>query len=713
MTDASGLRLDPAQVDGLNDMDPEAFRIAAHEVVDRIADYLETIETRPVLPPVEPGSIGPLFPERAPEAPEPLADILEDVDRLVLPNATHWQHPGFLAYFATTASGPGMLGEFLTAALGQNPMLWRTSPIGTELETVVVGWLRRALGLPATFTGLLTDTASTSTLIALAAAREAGGLDAAAHGLAATRRTGDPRVYASLEAHSSVEKACMTLGLGRDSVVKVAVTDDYRMDPDALAMAIEADHQAGLRPIAVVATIGTTSSTSADPVGAIADVAAREHIWLHVDAAYAGVVALIPERRAPFAGWERADSIVVNPHKWLFTPLDASLLLTRRLDQVRAAFSLTPEYLRTLDRKSPVLDLNEFQPQLGRRMRALKLWMVIRWFGLEGLRRRIEFHIELAERFAGWVDADPDWERMAPVPFSTVCFRYRPAHLTGREDEGDVPDLLDGLNTRLMDAVNRSGEVFLSHTRLRDRFAIRLSVGNLRTEPRHIERAWELLRGAARMAALPTTAAIRHEEGPMAEPIEILYFYRTRWGCHDEFVDLFRRNHWPILREQLAAGRYTAVEMWTPRFHGEGRADWDLLVSITYRDWAAIQEHSDARDRRAPVPRPGGVPARRAPPVRAARRPLGRRAGGAAARALRSDRSDDRARTGRSPAGRGLPDVARPGRVARRDDAVRDDRAGADDSLGLGHRRGERDVITADRRVAPVRGDGARGPGAA
>ncbi|HEY4190849.1 MAG TPA: aminotransferase class I/II-fold pyridoxal phosphate-dependent enzyme [Candidatus Limnocylindrales bacterium] len=497
MTDVGERGLDPEQVDGINDMDPEAFRAAAHDVVDRIADYLATVEQHPVLPPIEPGSIGPLFPARAPDAPEPLADILADVDRLVIPNATHWQHPGFMAYFASTASGPGMLGEFLTAALGQNPMLWRTSPIGTELETVVVGWLREALGLPATFGGLLTDTASTSSLIALASAREAAGLDAAASGLAAHGHEGELRVYASTEAHSSIDKACMTLGLGRAAVVKIPVNEAYEMDAEALAAAIEADHHAGRRPVAIVATVGTTSSTSADPVTAIADVASREGIWLHVDAAYAGVVALLPERRAPFAGWDRADSIVVNPHKWLFTPLDASLLLCRRLDQARAAFSLVPEYLRTLDRASPVLDYNEFQPQLGRRMRALKLWMLIRWFGLDGLRRRIDFHLELAARFAGWVDEDPAWERLAPAPFSTVCFRYRPTALAGREDDGDVPDLLDDLNTRLMDAVNQSGEIFLSHTRLRNRFTIRLTIGSLHTQERHVERAWKLLRTEA------------------------------------------------------------------------------------------------------------------------------------------------------------------------------------------------------------------------
>jgi aromatic-L-amino-acid/L-tryptophan decarboxylase len=474
------------------DMEPAAFRSAAHAVVDVMADYLEGIESRPVFPAIEPGTLRPLFPASAPEDPESIAAILADYGRLIEPNATGWQHPGFLAYFATTASGPGILGEMLTATLGQNPMLWRTSPIGTELEEVVVDWLRGALGLPGTFDGLLTDTASTSTLIALAAAREAAGTEASARGLSGRDDLGNGlRVYASTEAHSSIEKACMTLGLGRASLVRIPADARFEMLPGALADSIAADRAAGLRPIAIVATIGTTSSTSVDPIGAIAEVAEREGLWLHVDAAYAGPVALLPDRRGPFEGWERADSIVVNPHKWLFTPLDASLLLTRRMDQLRSAFSLVPEYLRTLDRDAPVRDYNEYTPQLGRRFRALKLWILIRWFGLEGLRRRLEAHLELAETFAGWVDADPDWERLAPVPFSTVCFRWRPA---GRDlDEAG----LDEANAAIMDAVNRTGEVFLSHTRLTGRFTIRVAIGNLRTEARHLERAWQLLRAAA------------------------------------------------------------------------------------------------------------------------------------------------------------------------------------------------------------------------
>lgn len=497
MADARDDLLDEAQRDGLTDMDPEAFRAAAHAAVDAMADYLAAVDRYPVFPPVDPGELRPLFPAAPPEDPEPIGRILDDYRRLVEPNVTHWQHPGFLAYFATTASGAGIIGEMLTAAIGSNAMLWRTSPVATELEGVVVDWLRQALGLPGEFDGLITDTASTSTLLALAAAREAAGLDAAARGLAGREELGRPRVYASAEAHSSIEKACMTLGVGREGLVKIPVNDRYELRAEALEEAIAADRAAGLRPIAIVATIGTTSSTSVDPVGAVAEVADRESLWLHVDAAYAGAVALLPEARGRFAGWERADSVVVNPHKWLFVPLDASLLLTRRMPVLRAAFSLVPEYLRTLDRETPVRDYNEYTPQLGRRFRALKLWVHLRWFGLDGLRRRLRVHLAMAERFANWVDEDADWDRLAPVPFSTVCFRHRPAALVGREDEADVRAALDERNARLMDAVNRTGEVFLSHTRLRDRFAIRLAIGNLRTEERHVARAWDLLRREA------------------------------------------------------------------------------------------------------------------------------------------------------------------------------------------------------------------------
>ncbi len=490
------------------DTDPEAFRAAAHVVVDVMADYLANVESFPVLPRVEPGSIVPLFPTEPPEDGEPIERILDDYRRLVEPNATHWQHPGFMAYFPTSASAPGILGEMLTAAIAQNLFLWRTSPIGTELETVVVGWLRAALGLPAEFDGFLTDTASTSSLISLGAAREAAGLDAAAEGLAARDGLGRPRVYASMEAHSSIEKACMTLGIGRAGLVRIPVDDEYRMRMDGLAEAIAMDRAAGRRPTAIVATLGTTGPTSVDPIAAMADIAEREGLWLHVDAAYAGAAALLPEKRPLFEGWQRADSIVVNPHKWLFTPFDASLLLTRRLDELRAAFSVRPEYLRTLDRASAVRDVSEYTPQLGRRFRALKLWIILRSLGLDGLRRRLRLHVAQAERLAHWVGADPDWELLAPAPFSTVCLRHRPRGLIGRESEPAVAAHIDSLNERILAAVNATGEVFLSHTRLRDRFTIRVALGQLRTEDRHVARAWELLRREAarvgRQAATPS-----------------------------------------------------------------------------------------------------------------------------------------------------------------------------------------------------------------
>ncbi|MEO8469548.1 MAG: pyridoxal-dependent decarboxylase [Chloroflexota bacterium] len=495
-TPNSGTGLTSEQIDGLTDLDPEALRQALHAAVEVVVQHLSGVADRAVFPAIEPGTLAGLFPEAAPESPESLERILADHQALVEPNATQWQHPGFMAYFPTSSAAAGIVGELLMTTLAQNPMLWRTSPIGTELEQVVVGWLRQAVGLPADFDGFVTDTASTSSLIALAAAREQAGFDAAALGLAGRGDLGTPRIYASEEAHSSIEKAAMTLGIGRRNLIRIDTDDEFAMRPEALAAAIAADLAAGYRPMAVVATLGTTSSTAMDPIGPIADIAVAHGLWLHVDSAYAGWVAMLPERRAEFAGWERADSIVINPHKWLFTPIDASLLLTRRMDKLRDAFSLVPEYLRTLDRSSPVRDVNEYTPQLGRRFRALKLWVLLRWFGLEGLRRRIRHHIAQANAFASWVDADPRFERLAPVPFSTICLRFAPPALTNETRE-DHETRLDALNLALIDAVNRTGEVFLSHTRLEGRFAIRVALGQIRTEDRHVARAWALLQREA------------------------------------------------------------------------------------------------------------------------------------------------------------------------------------------------------------------------
>jgi aromatic-L-amino-acid decarboxylase len=313
-------------------------------------------------------------------------------------------------------------------------------------------------------------------------------------------------VYASEEAHSSIERACITLGLGAESLVRIPIDAEYRLRVDALRDAIAADRAAGRRPIAVVAALGTTSSTSIDPIGAIADVAAADDLWLHVDAAYAGSAAIVPELRPLFDGWERADSIVVNPHKWLFVPLDASLLLTRRMDTLRAAFSLVPEHLLRSADARPVRNYNEYTPALGRRFRALKLWVHLRWFGLEGLRTAIREHVALAGELASWVAADPDWELLAPTPFSTVCFRYQPARSDGARLD---PAELDRLNEAILAEVNAAGDVWLSPTRLHDRFTIRVAVGNLRTERRHVVRAWERLREAAARVGAPAEAGAR------------------------------------------------------------------------------------------------------------------------------------------------------------------------------------------------------------
>jgi len=403
----------------------------------------------------------------------------------VLPGLTHWNHPSFFAYFATSSSAPGILGELLSAAFNVNGMLWRTSPAATELEMVALDWLRQLLGLPSGLFGVIQDTASASTLVALTAAREAvPGLEVRRRGFGSARL----RMYASEEAHSSIEKAGIVLGIGQEGLRKIPVDGDYRMDVSALARAVAEDRAAGLVPFAVTATVGTTSTTSVDPVPAIAEVCAREGLWLHVDAAYGGAAAVLPERRSVLEGCERADSLVVNPHKWLFVPIDLSALYTRRPDVMRAAFSLVPDYLRTPeDALAP--NLMDYGVSLGRRFRALKLWMVLRAFGREGIVERLREHLRLAALFRAWVEAEEGFEVVAPTPFSVVCFR---AFLTGGSDAE-----ADRLNDEVMQAVNAGGEAFLSSTRLHGRTVLRLAVGNLRTEERHVRRAWELLRAEA------------------------------------------------------------------------------------------------------------------------------------------------------------------------------------------------------------------------
>lgn len=473
-------------------MPPEEFRRQARALVDWIASYLSSND-RPVLSRVSPGDIREALPATPPETGTRFDEIFSDFETLLIPGITHWNHPGFFAYFAISGSAPGVLAEFLTAALNVQAMLWRTSPAATELEEVALGWLRQLLGLPDSFDGVIYDTASIASLHALAAAREVAIPDVRTKGLAG--RSGLPRisVYVSEQAHSSIDKAAITLGFGQDALRRIPVDKQFRMRVDALRDAIGADRSTDRLPVAVVATVGTTSTTSVDPVAKIADVCRRESVWLHVDAAYAGTAAIVPEKASILQGCEQADSLVVNPHKWLFTPFDLSAFYCRRMDVVRATFALTPDYLVTTE--TGVTNLMDTGVQLGRRFRALKLWAVLRYFGAAGIRSRLKEHMRLAQLFSGWVDDSDDFERLAPVPLSVVCFRARPATLAWTDTQ------LDALNARILDAVNASGEVFLSHTQLDGRFALRLAVGHIRTAEHHVRRAWELLNEAMIRAA--------------------------------------------------------------------------------------------------------------------------------------------------------------------------------------------------------------------
>src|SRR5512143_755929 len=454
-----------------------------------IADYLEHPERFPVLSRARPGEIMHALPARPPRSPEPLADIVRDFETTIVPGITHWNHPAFFGYFATSSSVPGILAEMLTATLDVKAMLWKTSPAATELEQLVTDWLRQMLGLGEGWFGMTTDTASISSMLALAAAREARPeLGIRERGMSGRADLPRLRVYASTHAHSSIDKAALALGLGLENVVHIDADEEFRMRPDALAAAITADRALGFLPLACVATVGTTSTSSIDPVPAIAEICRREEMWLHVDGAYGGMLAIVPEYRSVLAGTDQADSLVVNPHKWLFTPFDCSAFFVKRPDVLKRAFSLVPEYLVTRE-QDEVVNYMDYGVQLGRRFRALKLWMVIRAFGTDGLADRLREHCALAQTFAGWVTASDEWELMSPVPFSLVCFRYAPHGMSDLER--------DRCNEAIMHAVNAGGDVFLSHTKLHGRFTLRLAIGNIRTEERHVALAWERLREAA------------------------------------------------------------------------------------------------------------------------------------------------------------------------------------------------------------------------
>jgi aromatic-L-amino-acid decarboxylase len=471
-------------------MPAEEFRRFGHQIIDWIGDYFERIEELPVLAQVEPGDLKAGLPSSPPQKGESMETILADIDRLIVPALTHWSHPSFFAYFATSTSAPGIFGELLSAAFDVKSMLWRTSPASTELEEVTLDWLRQMLGLDTGMHGFIYDTASVSSMHAIAAAREGVEMRIREEGMSGRKDLPLLRVYASEQAHSSIDKGIITLGLGQRALRKIPTDSEFRMDAKALAEAVAEDKRHGFLPFCVVATVGTTSTSSIDPLPPIVEICEQHTMWLHVDAAYAGSAAIVPEMRGILEGCHRADSLVLNPHKWLFTPFDLSVLYCRHLDLLRRAFSLVPEYLRTPE-QDKVRSGSDYGVQLGRRFRALKLWMIIRYFGHEGLAARIREHCRLAKLFASWVEESKDWEVSAPVPFALVCFRAIPDRLG--ETEPDRMKWLDELNEALMHAVNATGRAFLSHTKLNDKLVLRLSIGNIRTAEAHVRAVWELL----------------------------------------------------------------------------------------------------------------------------------------------------------------------------------------------------------------------------
>ncbi len=467
------------------DMGHDEFLAALAKVANWVAGYRERVGRLPVLSRARPGQIEKALPPTAPARGEPVESWLEDLDNVILPGITHWNHPGFMAYFGITGSAPGILGELVSGVINVNGMLWKTSPALVELEQVVLRWYAGAMGLPTDWFGMITDTASTSTLVALTAVREAAGLNVREDGLSSKPPLS---LYCSQEAHSSVDKAALVLGVGAKGIRHIPTDESFRMRCDALQEAVELDLRQGRRPFSVVATVGTTSVTAVDPVPEIARVCRQYGLWLHVDAAYAGTAAIAPEFRWVLEGCGEADSLVTNPHKWMFTPIDCSALFTRRPEAFRAAFSLVPEYLRT--GAQGVVDLMDYSFQLGRRFRAIKLWFVFRYFGVEGIAARIREHVRLAGEFVRWVDAHPLLERMAPVRFSTICYRVHPR---GMDNEAE----LERLNCAVLEKVNAGGEVFLSHTKVRGKYCIRVAIGNLQTTIEHVRRAFDLVCEAA------------------------------------------------------------------------------------------------------------------------------------------------------------------------------------------------------------------------
>jgi aromatic-L-amino-acid/L-tryptophan decarboxylase len=463
------------------------FRDRFARVAAWIEDYLRETRRYPVLSRSKPGDLISALPASPPDEGESFDAIFRDFERLIVPGITHWNHPRFFAYFSISAAPVTILAEALAAALDVNAMLWRTSPAATELEDVTLGWLREMLGLPPAFHGIIYDTASISGYTALAAARESLGLQIRERGMAGRSDLPVLRVYVTDQTHSHIEKGAIALGVGRENVIKIPIDDDFRMRPEALEQAVDDDIARGRRPLAAVATVGTTSTTSSDPVAAIREITRKRNVWLHVDAAYAGPAAILPEFRSLLDPAHGAESLVVNPHKWLFVPIDLSVLFVRDPELLRRTFSLAADYLMTPE--TDVHNYMDYGLQLGRRFRALKLWFAIRTYGVHGLQQHLRGHIALAQEFARWVDGELHWELAAPHPLSVVCYRFVPP---GHDDAAT-----DALNAAIMEDVNADGRIFISSTKLRGRTVLRLAIGNERTTREDVVLAWQIIREAA------------------------------------------------------------------------------------------------------------------------------------------------------------------------------------------------------------------------
>src|ERR1700730_18299425 len=482
-------------VGDLGDISPELFRAQLHRLADWIADYRENIGERRISPNDEPGAILAQLSTTAPETAAPLDEIFAEIERVIVPGVAHWAHPQFMSYFGCTTTSPGILGEMITGALNVNAMTWRTAPAATELETLVLDWLRQWLGLPGEFTGVVYDTASISTMHALATAREQAAPNTRKLGLSG-RDLPKFRIYTSNQAHSSVEKAAIAIGIGEDNVQRVPTDAEFQMDVSALRKTIASDLRKNFKPLAVVATVGTTSTASVDSIPEIADVCREHKMWLHIDGAYGAGLALLPECKWVTAGWSEADSIVINPHKMLFVPFDFSALYLRDIGRLRRLFTLVPEYLPLRDPVGAEINYMDYGVQLGRRFRALTAWVVWRAFGREGLAARIRDHLRLAKLLADWIKMDKRFELSAPVVMGVVCFRFI-GPVSGGDDAGSGPETLDHLNSEIVERINASGRAYLTQTKLNGRTVMRVGLGNILTAEEHLRNVWELIRSTA------------------------------------------------------------------------------------------------------------------------------------------------------------------------------------------------------------------------